>query len=277
MVTAATHHARWIRGSTPGLVASTLTSGCYAAGCQNIPVTALLIDPRPLWDFSDPAGSEGRFRAAAQGRPSPEAEAWATQVARALGLQERYDDGHAVLDGVDSEDPEVRCRVALERGRLWRSAGEPDSARPFFEAAVEAAPADSLRIDAWHMLALVLPRPESTDLTHRALETARASDEPAARAWEASLLNNLGMEHADDGDFAAALPVFEQALAVRRTGDDAEATRVARWMVAWSLRNLGRTEEALAVQRELKSELEASGAVDPYVDEELALLQDSSR
>jgi len=236
-----------------------------------------VIDPRPLWDFSDPAGSEGRFRAAAQGRPSPEAEAWATQVARALGLQERYDEGHNVLDGIDSDDAEVRCRVALERGRLWRSAGDADAARPFFEAAVELAPADSLQIDAWHMLALVLPRPESTDLTRRALETARASEEPAARAWEASLLNNLGMEHADDGDYAAALPVFEQALAVRRTGDDAEATRIARWMVAWTLRNLGRTDEALAIQRELKTELEAAGAQDRFVDEELALLKDSAR
>lgn len=233
-----------------------------------------MIDPRPLWDFSDPDGSEGRFRAAAQGRPSPEAEAWATQVARALGLQERYDEGHAVLDTLDSDDPEVRCRIALERGRLRRSAGDPDAARPYFESAAELAPADSLRIDAWHMLALVLPRPESTELTHRALETARASSEPAARAWEASLLNNLGMEHADAGDFTAALPVFEQALAVRRPGDDAEATRVARWMVAWSLRNLGRTEEALRIQRELAAELEAAGLDDPYVREELALLTD---
>jgi len=233
-----------------------------------------VIDPKPLWDFNDPSGSEGRFRAAAQGRPSPEAEAWATQVARALGLQERYDEGHAVLDAIDSDDAEVRCRVALERGRLWRSAGEPDAARPFFSAAVELAPADSLRIDAWHMLALVLPRPESTELTHQALETARSSAEPAARAWEASLLNNLGMEHAEDGDFAAALPVFEQAVAVRRTSDDAEATRIARWMVAWSLRNLGRTDEALAIQRELKEELDTAGAVDTFVDEELALLTD---
>jgi tetratricopeptide (TPR) repeat protein len=233
-----------------------------------------VIDPKPLWDFNDPVGSEGRFRAAAQGRPSPEAEAWATQVARALGMQERYDEGHAVLDAIRSEAHEVRCRVALERGRLWRSAGDADAARPCFESAAELAPADSLRIDAWHMLALVLPRPESTDLTHRALETARASAEPAARAWEASLLNNLGMEHADAGDFAAALPVFEQALAVRRTGGDAEAIRIARWMVAWSLRNLGRTDEALTIQRELAAELEAAGLDDPYVREELALLID---
>ena len=44
-------------------------------------------------------------------------------------------------------------------------------------------------------------------------------------------------------------------------------------MVAWSLRNLGRTEEALAAQRALKAELTAAGASDPYVDEELANLE----
>jgi tetratricopeptide (TPR) repeat protein len=260
-----------MRASDLGLTASTLTTGCYARGWDDIPV----IDPKPLWDFNDPSGSEGRFRAAVQGRPSPESEAWATQVARALGLQERYDEAHAVLDGLAADDAEVRCRVALERGRLWRSSGDPEAARPFFETAAEVAPTDSLRIDAWHMVALVLPRPESTEVTGRALEAARASDEPAAQAWEASLLNNLGMEHADDGDFAAALPVFEDALAVRRTGSDAEAIRVARWMVAWTLRNLGRTDEALVIQSELKSELDAIGAVDTFVDEELALLTTS--
>ena len=45
------------------------------------------------------------------------------------------------------------------------------------------------------------------------------------------------------------------------------------WMVAWALRHLGRTEEALAVQRGLRAELDAAGLDDPYVDEELALLE----
>jgi hypothetical protein len=44
-------------------------------------------------------------------------------------------------------------------------------------------------------------------------------------------------------------------------------------MVAWSLRNLGRHDEALAMQRALKADLAAAGASDPYVEEELALLE----
>ena len=50
--------------------------------------------------------------------------------------------------------------------------------------------------------------------------------------------------------------------------------RVARWMIGWSLRNLGRRDEARAVQLALKAELDEIGDTDQYVDEELALLAD---
>ncbi|HRI98766.1 MAG TPA: tetratricopeptide repeat protein, partial [Nocardioides sp.] len=82
-----------------------------------------------------------------------------------------------------------------------------------------------------------------------------------------------GMTYADAGDWESALARFEEALAAReRIGDDAR-TRVAKWMVGWALRGLGRREDALAVQTALKAELEAAGTEDPYVDEELALLE----
>ena len=88
------------------------------------------------------------------------------------------------------------------------------------------------------------------------------------------ILNNIGMDHADAGDQDRALACFGEALAAReRIGNPADI-RVARWMVAWSLRHLGRRDEALALQRRLRAELEAVGDVDPYVDEELALLED---
>ena len=41
---------------------------------------------------------------------------------------------------------------------------------------------------------------------------------------------------------------------------------------AWALRNLGRRDEALALQLALKAELEAIGEDDPYVDEEVTHL-----
>ncbi len=237
-----------------------------------------MIDPTPLWNFDDPEGSEQRLREAVAIAEGANQLVLLTQVARALGLQERYDEAHGVLDHLATNDQEVATRISLERGRLLRSAGEPEEARPHFEGAAATARAaglDVLLIDALHMLALVAPPEQQEALNQGALAVARGSDVPAARDWDASLLNNLGMTHADAGDFVSALPLFEEALAARERIGDVATIRVARWMVAWALRNLGRTEEALAMQQALKAELVAAGEEDPHVDEELALLEGS--
>ncbi len=236
-----------------------------------------MIDPRPLWDFDDPVSSGERFLDVAEQADEPDRTSWLTQYVRALGLQERYDDAYRVLDRLGSDDPEAATYLALERGRVLRSAGHPDEARPLFEQAAATASAagyDALQVDALHMVALVAPADEQVAIHDRALAIARASSDPRARDWDASLLNNVGMSFADTGDFTSALDAFEQALAARERIGDPGTIRVARWMVAWSLRNLGRRDEAREMQRALKKELESVGASDQYVEEELALLAD---
>ena len=236
-----------------------------------------MTDSLPLWDFDDPAGSERRLRQAAEVAEGAERLILLTQVARALGLQGRFDDGHALLDDLAVRDDELAARVSLERGRLLRSAGRPEEARPHFEAAERSAAEgglDVLRIDALHMQALVADPADRVALNQRALALATGSPDRAARDWDASLLNNIGMAHADAGDFSAALPSFEQALAARERMGDPEGIRIARWMVAWALRNLGHHVEALVIQRQIKAELDAAGRSDPHVDEELALLEE---
>ena len=236
---------------------------------------AAMTDPGALWDFDDPVGSEQRFREAAELAEGADRLVLLTQVARALGLQERYDEGHAVLDDLAVDDPEVATRASLERGRLFRSSGDPEAARPHFEAAASTARGaglEVLHVDALHMVALAAPAEDQQRLTEEALAVARHATDGSARDWDASLLNNLGMIHADAGDWPAALASFEEALAARERIGDAARTRVARWMVGWALRNLGRTDDARAVQTALKAELEAAGEEDPYVDEELGLL-----
>jgi tetratricopeptide (TPR) repeat protein len=123
------------------------------------------------------------------------------------------------------------------------------------------------------MVALVAPTEDRQRLTEEALAVARGASDQAARDWDASLLNNLGLTHADAGAWPEALAAFEEALSARERIGDRARTRVARWMVGWALRNLGRKEDALAVQSALKTELEAAGEDDPYVDEEIALLR----
>ncbi len=236
-------------------------------------------DLRALWDFDDPTGSAERFRELVAASDEPLATYALTQVARALGLQARYDEGHAVLDGLAPADAEARVRISLERGRLLRSSGDAAAARPLFEEAASRAQRvglEELHVDALHMIALVVVPAARLRAHHDALVWAKAAADPAARDWDASILNNIGMEHADAGDFTMALAAFEEALEARERIGDPARTRVARWMVAWTLRNLGYTDLPRQMQLALKAELDAIGETDPYVDEELARLDPPS-
>jgi tetratricopeptide (TPR) repeat protein len=236
-----------------------------------------MIDPRPLWDFDDPAASGERFLDVAEHADEPDRTAWLTQYARTLGLQERYDEAHQVLDQLTSDDPQAAAYLALERGRVLNSSGRAEQARPLFESAATTAGAgglEALQIDALHMVAIVAPPEEQHAINQRALAVARAASDQPARDWDASLLNNIGMTYADAGDFSQALPVFQEALAACERIGDPGRIRIAKWMVAWSLRNLGRRDEAREMQQTLKRELDSVGDADPYVDEELALLAD---
>ncbi len=230
-----------------------------------------------LWDFDDPASSETRFRLAMRGAGGRDQQVLMTQLARAVGLQGRYDDALGLLAATTAVDPEVSARIALERGRVLRSRGLPELARPAFEAAVSAAVGvDEVHVDALHMLALVATPEEQPALHEEALRIARASHDMRARDWDASLLNDIGMAHADAGEWHDALAAFENAWTARERQGHAGRTRVARWMVAWAMRHLDRVDDALEMQRSIKVELEAIGEHDRFVDEELALLQDLS-
>jgi tetratricopeptide (TPR) repeat protein len=224
-----------------------------------------------LWDYANPAATEARFRAyAAHGNQALELR---TQIARALGLQQKFAEAHAELDAVDevgSEDRRVRIRSTLERGRLHNSSGNKATARGFFDAAftlAQAAHEDDLAIDAAHMIAIASPG-EAIDWNRRALALAAASSDPKARAWRGSLLNNLGWSYHDMKDYPMALAFFEDAIAFRKEQGKADEIRVAEWCFARTLRSLGRFEEALTIQERL----EAEGTEDGFVSEELGEL-----
>lgn len=173
-----------------------------------------------LWDFADAAASEGRLLAAqADTEPgSPIAAELATQVARALGLQDRFDDADRVLDEVDSSDGIVLARVLLERGRIHNSSGDAAAAIPLFEEALAAASAegdDFLTVDAAHMLAIADPE-RAAHWTARGLETVDETTDARTKRWSVSLHNNLGWRLFDDGNAAAALAEFELAADAAR-------------------------------------------------------------
>ena len=224
-----------------------------------------------LWDFSNPVGTEARFRA--YDASGAEALELRTQIARTLGLQQKFAEGHAELDAVDRADsagPRARIRAALERGRLHNSSGDRVAARRFFDTALtlaEAAREDNLAVDAAHMIAIAAPS-ESIEWNERALALSAGSADPKARAWRGSLLNNLGWSYHDMKDYPMALALFEDAIAFRKEQGKADEIRVAEWCFARTLRSLGRLEEALSIQERL----EAEGTQDGFVSEELGEL-----
>jgi len=235
---------------------------------------------RALWDFDDPAASETRFRdlveAAERDDETNLAHEARSQIARALGLQRRFDEAHAILDASVAARPaseRARARLDLERGRVLRSSGRPEEARPYFDAAwsrARAAGEAALAIDAAHMIAIVAEAAEADEWHERALAEARASTDAEARRWVPSLLNNLGFGLLERGEAERALACFEEALEERIARDDDPATiRIAQWAIGRARRALGRHEEALALQRQLESTAGPDGP-DGYVHEEIA-------
>lgn len=167
-----------------------------------------------LWYFADARGSEERLRAAFEVAADPvERRELRTQIARALGLQERFTEAHGVLDALDLDEPVVAVRVALERGRLHNSAGAPVEAAWHFRRAADLAAAHGLtflRIDALHMLAIAdsANAEEHTDTALRELATV---DDPRTLRWLVGLHNNRGWARLEAGDKAGALTAFEAA------------------------------------------------------------------
>jgi tetratricopeptide (TPR) repeat protein len=240
--------------------------------------SGIAMDIKSMWNFADPAASEALFRERLATSRGDDALSLQTQIARSYSLRSRFDDAHALLDKVDAQlpgaGPEPRVRTLLERGRTFRSAQQPERAKPLFRQAVDLAAAnrlDELAVDAMHMMALVEPSSaEQMRWNRRALALAESSAEPNARGWDASLANNIGMTLHGEGRYDEALASFKTALAAReRLGKPADI-RVAHWMIAWTLRSLKRHDEALAILRRLERELEAAHETDGYVFEEIA-------
>ena len=250
---------------------------------------AMAIDLQPLWDFSNPQLSEQRFRAELAKSTGDDALIFTTQIARTYGLRKDFNRAQAILTEIEPKIPsagaEARARFDLEYGRTLASATHPPEtqtdatkalARARFESArstARAAKLDALAIDAIHMLAFVDTAPaDQRKWAQAALAVVEASDQAAAKKWEASVRNNLGYALHQLGQYEEALVQFKQALAIRDRGTNAVATRTAHWMIAWTLRALKRNDEALAIQLRLEREGELAKQPDPYVFEELEIL-----
>ena len=236
------------------------------------------IEIEALWEYSDPAVSESRFRAALEGTTGDAALELLTQVARTYSLRKRFDEAHRVLDQVHVQlrgaGTAPRVRYLLERGRTFNSAGDRDQARKLFVHAFEQAQAgrlEGLAVDAAHMVAIAHGGTEpALEWNRRGLALARASKDAKAVALIPAMLNNQAWDLHDLGRFPEALALFEEAQREWTARDRPKQVRVARWSVARCLRSMGRYEEALAIQRALQAEHRAAGTSDPHVTQEIA-------
>lgn len=250
---------------------------------------AQALDLAALWDFRQPALSEQRFRAALATAQGDAALILCTQIARSWGLRGDFDAARRELAAIEpalaTAGAEARAHHALETGRSWASATHPATARSAetdqrarqaFQQALDIARTaglDGLAIDAIHMMAFVDTAPDDQRRwAEAALAVALASKQPQARRWEASIRHNLGHALHQLGRYPQALAEFERALALRQQQGNAAQTGVSRWMVAWTLRSLGRLDEALQMQLRLAEDNTAAGTPDPHVFDELAEL-----
>ena len=250
-------------------------------------MTESLPDFDRLWDYSRPVETESRMRGLlpqAEGYPGYRA-ALLTQIARAQGLQRRFEEAHATLDEAQAlleeaaglpeggEEPVPHIRLLLERGRLYNSSGRPEEARPLFEEALaeaRAAGEDFYAADAAHMLGIVAPPEEQLEWHQEALAIAEESDEERARGWLGPLYNNIGWTYHELGRYEKALHMFQKGLAWREAKGQAEEARRARWAVGRALRSLERVQEAYGMQQALLAEYERLGEENGYVYEEIA-------
>jgi tetratricopeptide (TPR) repeat protein len=232
-------------------------------------MTALEKILETLWNYNNSEKSEAIFKDLLNNKIGDEAEIL-TQIARAQGLQRKFDEVHATLDEAEQlpKDERIRTRYLLERGRVFNSSSQRDKARPLFLEAYELAKsisADFYTIDAAHMMAIVESTEQQLHWHEVCLELCEKTTDERAKKWLGSVTNNAGWTYHDLGNYEKALQVFQKALAWHETNGKPDTILIAKWSVARTLRSLGNYQEALDIQRKLLEEKQDDG----YIYEEL--------
>lgn len=235
-----------------------------------------------LWDYNKPAETEQKFRDLLSDLNTGNGIEYElelkTQLARTLGLQQKFEEAHKLLDEVEmklkSDLHIAKIRYLLERGRTLNSSGKKEESQPLFLEAWELGKkvaADYYAVDAAHMLGIVANQDQQLIWNEKAMTLAENSSDERAQGWLGSLYNNIGWTHHDMQSYEKALEVFLKAVDWREAHAQIRETQIAKWCVARTHRSLGNIEEALAMQYELEKEMqEAKQDEDGYVAEEIA-------
>ncbi|HRE40834.1 MAG TPA: hypothetical protein PLG90_05840 [Ignavibacteria bacterium] len=237
-----------------------------------------------LWDYDNPSETETKFR-----NILPEIEKSGdkdliaqlyTQIARTYGLRSKFDYAHSTLDSVlkmlDENTPVAEVRYMLERGRTYRSSGNPDKSRSFFLEAYQKSVERDLdyhAVDAAHMMVIIEKGDEALKWNDIAIRDAENSDDIETKGWLGSLYNNAGWTYFDMKNYEKSLDYFNKNVIWHTEKKTNKGLRIAKWSVARVNREVGKIEDALNIQLELLNDInEGRYEQDGYVYEELGEL-----
>lgn len=240
-----------------------------------------MLDVDQYWNYNEPESTESKFKEllpdiSFEEHPDEHLQLL-TQIARTLGLQQKFTEAHQQLDEVEKklsdETAIASIRYLLERGRTFNSSNNKDQALPLFVQAWELAlehHADFHAVDAAHMVAIVEAPENQLEWNERAMNLAEKSEDPRSKGWLGSLYNNIGWTYHDLGQYEDALAVFEKGFAWQQEHKRLQEMHIAKWCIGRTQRSLGNVELALRLQKDLAEEIKKAGLPeDGYVAEEI--------
>lgn len=218
-----------------------------------------------VWDVANASEAEYRFKKLAEKIASADSDTESTniekttiafvkrmekaqvltQLARSVGLQDRFEEAYSLLDQAEAiwdkfkNQPQENdtnhsisvlfVRINIEKGRIHNSSGQPQQAIPFFRTACYEAqkyPKDPvlryLLIDALHMLAIAAPsvtdKSKYADLGIKIAENENSDQR--VKNWLGPLLNNAAWDAVDNGRFEDAISLFQRAVVIRKGSVD---------------------------------------------------------
>lgn len=250
------------------------------------------INPRPnfdsLWNYQQPDSTEMVFQKILENLHDSVEMSYdqeyhvelLTQIARAQGLQGKFEQAFHTLNTADSllQDSMFvpKIRYLLEKGRVYYSNKNLDTAKKFFLEAYQFGEKKDLEfysIDAAHMLGIVAEPQNQMKWNLKALDLAEKSEDQRCKKWLGTLYNNIGWTFHDEGKFGKALAMFKKDLAWRQKNDDLVSILIAKWSVGRTLRSLDKIAEAMVIQQELVEDYQKNNMpISGYVLEELGEL-----
>lgn len=221
------------------------------------------LDFMKLWNYQKPDETEAEFRkllpAAAAAGDETYYGILLSQLARAIGLQQKFEDAHQILDlaveKIEFGGPKVAIYCNLERGRALNSNNEKEEAKLFFEAATKIAienKEDALAVDALHMEAIVAKDAlGKLQKEEAALQHSEQSNQEGARKWLGTLYNNIAWSYMDMKQFEQAENLFEKGLAWQLENGKEHTINIAYWTIGRVKRAKQEYQEALKLMYDL--------------------------